>query len=73
MNEHTRDQPTIFRINPYPAEPRYILFKNSVVPDRMASREAIRPGSTLFSILLINTHRLTGKNLRTCSTRVSQK
>ena len=55
MYEYTRGHPTIFEINAYPAEPRYILFENSVDPDLLASREAIRSGSTLFSILLVNT------------------
>ena len=36
-----------------PAEPRYVLFENSVNSDQMASKEAIRLGSKMFTIQLV--------------------
>ena len=43
-------------INTCPAKPRFILFENTVDSDKLASGEAIRSGSTLFSTLIKNTY-----------------
>ena len=48
-------------LHPCPAEPRFTLFWNTLLdPDQLASHEAIRSGSTLFSTLIKNTLLTTG-------------